>query len=93
MMILRQVGINLRRARIAKGLSQEALANDAEVAMNYVSGIERGTRNPTVLILARLCRILGMPPAQLFAPVSGKEGLSKNLKPGRRQPRSRGRAR
>lgn len=93
MSILRQVGINLRRARIAKGLSQEALANEAEVAMNYVSGIERGTRNPTVLILDKLCRILGVGPGQLFVPVSGKDALLRNLKPGRRVPLSRGRAR
>ena len=42
MNILRLVGLNLRNARLGKGLSQATLANEAEVAMNYVSGIERG---------------------------------------------------
>ena len=93
MSILRQVGINLRRARIAEGLSQESLANEAEVAMNYVSGIERGERNPTVLILEKLAKALGIPPSQLLLAAAGKDALSRNLKPGRRVPRSRGRAR
>lgn len=93
MSILRQVGINLRRARIAEGLSQESLANEAEVAMNYVSGIERGERNPTVLILEKLAKALGIPPSQLLLTATGKDSLSRNLKPGRRVPRSRGRAR
>jgi transcriptional regulator with XRE-family HTH domain len=84
MTIMRQVGHNIRRARLAAKLSQEALAHEAEVAPNYLSGIERGSRNPTVQVMDRLAKVLRVPVAELFAPVSGKEALGRNLKPGRR---------
>jgi transcriptional regulator with XRE-family HTH domain len=84
MNILRVVGSNLRAARLRKGLSQEALANEAGVAMNYVSGIERGVQNPTVMVLHRLARVVGIGEAQLFASVSSRDAPAKNLKPGRK---------
>ncbi|HEY1212048.1 MAG TPA: helix-turn-helix transcriptional regulator [Bryobacteraceae bacterium] len=84
MNILRVIGSNLRAARLRKGLSQEALANDANVAMNYVSGIERGVQNPTVMVLHRLVRVLGIGEAQLFEPVLSRDGSARNLKPGRK---------
>jgi transcriptional regulator with XRE-family HTH domain len=84
MHVLRQLGLNLRRARLTRGLSQENLAFEATVAMNYVSGIERGLRNPTVLVIHRLAIVLSLPIAELFAPVSHRDVLARNLKPGRR---------
>ncbi len=84
MNILRVVGSNLKAARLRMGLSQEALANEAGVAMNYVSGIERGVQNPTVMVLHRLARVVGIGEAQLFAPVSSRDVPAKNLKPGRK---------
>jgi transcriptional regulator with XRE-family HTH domain len=83
MNILRVVGLNLRAARLRKGLSQEALAHEAGVAMNYVSGIERGVQNPTVMVLHRLARVLGIGETQLFMPVS-RDSPAGNLKPGRK---------
>ncbi len=50
---LTRFGSNVRRRRKAVGLSQEALAEKAELDRTYISGIERGTRNPT--ILSKLC--------------------------------------
>ena len=41
-----RVAWNLRRIRVERGLSQEALAVDADVDRTYVSGIERGSFNP-----------------------------------------------
>ena len=90
MNILRLVGLNLRAARLRKGLSQEALANEAGVAMNYVSGIERGTQNPTVMVLHRLATVLGIQEAKLFAPNLGTDRLSKNLAPGRKSKATKG---
>ena len=88
--ILRVVGLNLRNARLRKDLSQEALANEAGVAMNYVSGIERGVQNPTVMVLFRLAEVLGIGVSQLFAAVPSREALSRNLRPGRKaQPTKR----
>jgi len=49
---------NIRRRRAAMGLSQEALALSAEVDRTYVSQIERGIGNPSLLILCKLCDVL-----------------------------------
>ncbi len=51
---------NVRQIRAARGLSQETLAVDAGVAAPYLSGIERGTVNPTVDVLDRLAGALGV---------------------------------
>lgn len=68
------VGQNLRRLRLLKGLSQEGLAFEAEIDRTYVSGLERGLENPTVLVLARLAGVLGCEPAQfLLAPGEAPE--------------------
>jgi len=50
---------NLRLARQRVGVSQEELADRAGVDRTYVSGIERGVRNPTIGIVARLATELG----------------------------------
>ena len=56
--IRRQVGRNLKRIRKERGWSQEQLAFESGLHRTYISGIERGARNPTVLILAQLARTL-----------------------------------
>ena len=61
------VGVNVRRLRAAKGLTQEALADSAGIAVRYVGGVERGEENPTVSVLGRLANALGVRPAQLLA--------------------------
>jgi len=64
--IRRRVGLNLKRYRIAANLSQEALADECALHRTYVSGVERGVRNPTVLVLEKLARPLGVPPSRLL---------------------------
>ena len=54
--------------RKLRGLSQEALALEAEMKRSYVSDLERGTRNPTVKALARLAQALGVEPWVLLRP-------------------------
>ena len=49
------LGNELRKARLAAGLSQESLAARAKLTREYVSHIERGVYNPTVEVLIRLC--------------------------------------
>lgn len=49
----------IKAARQQAGLSQEALALAAEVDRTYVSQLERGIANPSLLILVRLARALG----------------------------------
>lgn len=60
------VAQNIRRLRVARGLSQEALAVDAEIDRTYVSRLERELENPTVAVLERLSRALGVPIGDLF---------------------------
>ena len=60
------VGRNVRRYREAKGLSQEELAFQADLHRTYVSGVERGIRNPTIAIVARLADALGVKAAKLL---------------------------
>lgn len=48
------VSRNLRRLRVARGLSQEALAVDAGIDRTYVSRLERELENPTVGVLEKL---------------------------------------
>ncbi|MBI1291989.1 helix-turn-helix domain-containing protein [bacterium] len=54
-----RVGLNVQRLRRDKGLSQEELAARAEVHQTYLSGVERGVRNPSLLVLARIAKALG----------------------------------
>jgi len=64
--IRRQLGLNMQRLRRQKGWSQEELAFEAELHRTYVSGVERGVRNPTVVIVARIAKALGVAPATLL---------------------------
>ena len=54
-----RVGLNLQRLRRQKGLSQEELAHRANIHQAYLSGVERGKRNPTVTVLQRIAEALG----------------------------------
>lgn len=65
--IRRLVGQNLRRYRKAAGLSQEELAHRAHLDRTYVSGVERGIRNPTVVVLQELASVLNVKPYDLLA--------------------------
>lgn len=57
---------NVKRRRQEIGLSQEALALSAEVDRTYVSQIERGIGNPSLLILCKICAVLTVEPAELL---------------------------
>jgi len=81
--IERVVGQNVRRIRLERGISQEALAYDAEVDRSYLGALERGEKNPTVRLLARIAGVLecGVPDLVIDSdkPVPG------NLPRGRRR--------
>jgi len=53
------VGENVRRLRIAAGLSQAELAARMGVDRSYVSGLEQGQRNPTIVTLWHTAKALG----------------------------------
>lgn len=60
------VAANVRRARATAGLSQEALAHQSGLDRTYVSQVERGKRNVTISVLARLAAALGTTPDRLL---------------------------
>ncbi len=60
--IRQRLGKNLRRLREEKGWSQEAFAHEANIHRTYVSDIERGARNPTILLVEKLAKPLGVTP-------------------------------
>lgn len=66
----------VRRARADAGLSQEELADRAGLDRSYVGGVERGERNPTLVVIAKIAKGLGLSVPQLFSrfPPSGKVG-------------------
>ena len=64
------VGMNVRRFRQRAQLTQEQLAFAAEIDLTYVGGIERGKRNPSVLVLVRIAAALDTEPAELLKAVS-----------------------
>jgi transcriptional regulator with XRE-family HTH domain len=81
------VARNIRRLRVAKELSQEALAVDAEIDRTYVSRLERGLENPTVAVLERLAKALSSSIEELFRVPRTGEALPRPLKGGRRPKR------
>jgi transcriptional regulator with XRE-family HTH domain len=63
--ILAALGQNVRHRREARELTQEKLAERAGLDSTYISGIERGLRNPGIKNVARLAKALGLTTAEL----------------------------
>jgi transcriptional regulator with XRE-family HTH domain len=83
----RLVGRNFARLRLAKGFTQERFAEVSGVTQQYVSGLERGERNPTVVTLYHLATALGVSPVELVTP--DDEAQQKDAKPGKRKSRNK----
>ncbi len=64
--VRKRVGINLKRLRQDCGLSQEELAFESGLHRTYISGVERGVRNPTVRVLEEIAIALKVPAAKLL---------------------------
>ena len=70
----RLVGRNVRRIRLAKGLTQEQFADVSGFTQQYISGLESGQRNPTVVSLFELAQALGVEPVELLKRIAkGKD--------------------
>ena len=62
------VGRNAARIRLAKGLTQEQLAERSGLSQQYLSGLERGKRNPTIVTLYEIASALGVSHVDLVRP-------------------------
>ena len=60
------VGLNVKRYREKRGLSQEELADISGLHRTYISGVERGVRNPTIRIVQILAQALRVKPTDLL---------------------------
>lgn len=63
--VRKRVGLGVQQHRRARGLSQEELAHAAKIHQTYLSGVESGKRNPTVIVLDRIAKALGVDIADL----------------------------
>lgn len=64
--ILKKFGIKIKELRKQKKLSQEQLASKANLHWTYISGIERGLRNTSLLNILKLARALEITPRELL---------------------------
>lgn len=79
---------NVRKLRVAKGITQEGLAFEADVERAYLSKIENADENPSLRMVDRLANALNVPVAKLFAVPHESEGKPENLKGGPKPSRS-----
>jgi len=79
------VGWNLRRLRVEKALSQEALGLLVECEPSYVGRIERGKENPTISTLEAFAMALDAPISALFFTPKGPLKPLPTLAPGRKR--------
>ena len=66
---LARFGLNVRQRREFLTFTQEKLAEQAELDPSYISGIERGVRNPSLLSIVRVAKALDTTASELFAGV------------------------
>ena len=64
--VRRRVGLNVKRFRAESGLSQEDLAFECGLHRTYISGVERGLPNPTVLVLEKIAEGLKIQAGRLL---------------------------
>lgn len=62
----KEFGLKVRESRLKLGISQEELGFQSGLDRTYISGIERGTRNPTLEIIMKLAKALKIPPSELL---------------------------
>jgi transcriptional regulator with XRE-family HTH domain len=69
--ILCSFGQSVAKHRRAEGLSQEALAEKADLDRTYLSDIERGVRNPGIKNVIVIAKALGITPSELMKGIGG----------------------
>ena len=59
-------GRNLREVRLKKKMSQGDIAKKLGVHRSYISGLERGKRNPSLLTINKMAKAIGVEPKELL---------------------------
>ena len=73
MKIETQLGMRIRYLRKQKGLYQEDLALESGINKNYLSDLERGSRNPTIKVMEKISIALGVSLSELFMGIQSFE--------------------
>lgn len=68
MSIQSRVSRNIQRIRRENDLSQEEVAHRADIHQTYLSGVETGKRNPSILVVERIAKALGVDVSEIFKP-------------------------
>ena len=68
MSIQSRVSRNIQRIRREKDLSQEEVAHRADIHQTYLSGVETGKRNLSILVVERIAKALGVDVSEIFKP-------------------------
>lgn len=68
-----QLGMRIRYLRKKKGMSQEDLALESGVNKNYLSDVERGSRNPTIVVIEKIAAALEVSLSTLFMGIQSFE--------------------
>lgn len=68
--LLKQFGMRLKELRAGNDISQEALADRCQMDRTYISGLERGVRNPTLTCIVKVANGLNMRADQLLKGLS-----------------------
>jgi transcriptional regulator with XRE-family HTH domain len=79
--LLRAIGGRIRSLRRDRGISQESLAGLADIDRSYMSSVERGLRNVSVLNVARIADALAVPIWELFRPHAAESGIAQPAPP------------
>ena len=78
------MGFNLRKIRVEQGLSQEALAAEADIDRTYVGRLERQLENPTIGILKKLAEALDVSIVEFLNEPDPRSAPPSPLKVGRK---------
>ena len=82
-------GRHVRQIRLRRDETQEEVAHRAGIHVTYLSGIERGVRNPSLTSICALAAGLGVPVRELFEFEAESTDSAKRARAPRRRPRAR----
>ncbi|WP_404524425.1 helix-turn-helix domain-containing protein [Bradyrhizobium diazoefficiens] len=72
----RLVGQNVRRIRLERKLTQEQFSDMSGFSQQYLSGLESGRRNPTIVTLYEIAKALGVSHLDLLEPPASRQKRS-----------------